>query len=208
MCKVVASLPLPRSWRQPVRVLFLCALVLAGVVTRADSARYEIDPEHVTVAFLVDHLGYAKVLGRFREVTGAYRFDDETGELSDVLVTVDTATVFTDHERRDEHLRSKDFLDAPKFPTMTFTGTKVERAGENIYRVTGNLKLLGVTLPLTLTASWNKSARHPIELWKYVMGVSARGSLKRSEFGMTYAVANGWVGDTVEILIEFEARRR
>ena len=204
----VISLPLQRSWRQPVGALVLCASVLTWGVAMADAARYEIDPEHVTVAFLVDHLGYAKVLGRFREVEGAYRFDEETGELSDVLVTIDTATVFTDHKRRDEHLRSKDFLDARKFPTMTFTGTKVDRVGENVYQVTGNLELLGVTLPLTLTATWNKSARHPIELWKYVMGVSARGSLKRSEFGMTYAVANGWVGNTVEILIEFEARRR
>ena len=84
--------------------------MIATFAARAEPSRYEIDPDHLTVSFLVEHLGYAKVLGLFREASGSYRFDEQTGELSDVLIVVDTDSVFTDQERRDAHLRSGDFV--------------------------------------------------------------------------------------------------
>jgi polyisoprenoid-binding protein YceI len=156
----------------------------------------------------VEHIGYAKVLGFFREGGGSYRFDEQTGALSDVVIEVETESVFTSHDRRDQHLRSADFLDTRRFPTMTFTTTSARRTGEQTFEVEGSLEMLGVSGPLTLSASWNKSAEYPIGDRQYVMGVSARGTLQRSDFGMTYGVENGWVGDTVEIIIEFEACRR
>ncbi len=189
-------------------VCVLCGLVLTELSARAEPAQYEIDPDHLTVSFLVEHLGYAKVLGLFREASGSYRFDEQTGVVSDVLIVVDTDSVFTDHERRDQHLRSRDFLHTRRFPAMTFTAATARRTGERTFEVEGSLKLLGVTRPLVLSASWNKSAAYPIGAGQYVMGVSARGSLQRSDYGMNYGVANGWVGDTVEIVLEFEARRR
>jgi polyisoprenoid-binding protein YceI len=105
-------------------------------------------------------------------------------------------------------LRSDDFLDANAFPQMRFTAVTARRTGERTYEVAGELELRGQSRPLTLIATWNKSEAYPFGGSPYVMGVSARGTLKRSAFGMSYAVDNGWVGDDVEIIVEFEARRR
>lgn len=183
--------------------LLLCAARPAW----SEPARYEIDPEHLTIAFLVEHIGYAKTLGAFREASGVFTFDDATGVLAEVRVVVATASVDTAHEARDRHLTSGDFLDSAAHPEMIFTATGAERAGERTFTIRGELALLGMRKPLTLEATWNKSAPYPIGPRTEVIGVSARGRLARSEFGMSYGVDNGLVGDDVEIIIELEARR-
>jgi polyisoprenoid-binding protein YceI len=177
----------------------------------AQTARYELDPDHTTVAFLVDHIGYAKVLGMFRSARGSYRFDEATATLSEVRIEVETASVFSNQRKRDDHLKGPDFLNSSEFPRMVFTATGAKRTGDKTFDITGQLELLGKSQPLTLQATWNKSAESPLggPLGKpYVMGVSARGSFKRSAYGMNYAVANGWVGDEVPLIIEFEAVRK
>lgn len=179
----------------------------------AEPKSYVIDPAHLSVGFLVSHIGYANTLGLFRNAEGEFTFDETTGDLSDLRVVVDTASVFTNHDERDAHLRGEDFLDTENHPTMTFTADSAQRTGEHTFEVTGELTLLGQTHPLTLEVVWNKSADYPFrpglfQSRPYVLGASARGSLKRSDYGMTYAVADGLVGDTVEILIEFEAKRQ
>jgi polyisoprenoid-binding protein YceI len=184
--------------------LTLIALPVSGL---AQPARYVIDPEHVTVGFRVHHLGFANVVGFFRDVEGSYVFDEETGALSDVDIRVATQSVYSNHDERDEHVRGRDFLDSRRFPDMHFSAVSVERLDERKFAVTGQLELLGVTKPLRLEAIWNKSGPYPIGRGIYAMGVSASGALRRSEFGMSYAVDNGWVGDEVEIFVEFEARR-
>ena len=186
---------------------------LAPLSIQAEPARYEIDPEHLSIGFLVDHIGYARTLGMFRKAEGAFSFDEETGELTNLKVVVDTASVFSNHKKRDEHLRSADFLNSKEFPEMVFTAQSARRTGEKTFVIPGQLELLGKTRPMTLEATWNKSAEYPIGSGllggkPYVMGVSAQGRILRSEFGMSYAVDNGWVGDEVEFIIEFEARRQ
>jgi polyisoprenoid-binding protein YceI len=190
-------------------------LVMMGAspVLRAEPARYELDPEHLSIGFLVDHIGYGKVLGMFRKARGSYRFDESTGELTQLQVAIDTASVFSNHQKRDEHLRSADFLNSKEFPEMVFTASSATRKADRRYVIEGQLELLGRKLPVALEATWNKSGEYPFGGGvfggkPYVMGVSARGRFKRSDFGMTYAVANGWVGDEVELIIEFEARRQ
>lgn len=180
----------------------------AALPALAQGARYEIDPDHLTLAFLVDHIGYAKVLGQFRTARGSYQFDEASGTLGAVRIEVDTDSVNSQHSGRDRHLRGADFLNASTFPRMVFTAPGGKRLAERQYEISGELELLGRRQPLTLTATWNKSAPSPIAKTRYVMGVSARGSLQRSAFGMDYAVANGWVGDEVQLLIEFEAIRQ
>ena len=191
--------------------LVLCAHLLAAMPAQAQAARYELDPDHTTVAFLVDHIGYAKVLGMFRSARGSYRFDEATATLSDVRIEVETASVFSNQRKRDDHLKGPDFLNSGEFPRMVFTAASAKRTGDRTFEVAGQLELLGKSQPLTLQATWNKSAESPMggPLRKpYVMGVSARGSFKRSAYGMNYAVANGWVGDEVPLIIEFEAVRQ
>jgi polyisoprenoid-binding protein YceI len=188
--------------------ILLATLLLVASSGRAagDPVRYELDAEHTTVAFLVEHIGYAKTLGQFRGTSGGFTFDAESGDLTAVRIVVETATVDTHHEARDRHLKSADFLDSGRHPTMTFTASGAEPSGERTFTVAGELALLGRTRPLTLEATLNKIAPYPIGDRAQVVGISARGSLKRSEFGMTYGVADGLVGDEVELIIEIEAR--
>jgi polyisoprenoid-binding protein YceI len=190
--------------------IFLTAVSVAGAFTFAAAAepeRYELDAAHTTVAFLVEHVGYAKTLGQFLRVSGGYTFDADSGALSALRVVAATDSIDTHHEARDRHLRSGDFLDTGSHPEMTFTATGARKTGERSFAVAGELTLLGTTRPLTLEATLNKSAPYPMGDRAQVMGVSARGTLKRSDFGMTYGVADNLVGDEVEIVIEFEARR-
>ena len=186
------------------------ALVLGVALPQAEARPYEyrIDPEHAAIGFLISHIGFAKTLGQFTEVEGSFVFDEEARSLSDVRVVVDTASVFTNHERRDEHVRNADFLDVDKHPTMTFVMTDYQAETQTTGKVTGDLTLLGVTRPLTLDVTLNKTGRYPFGARNYVVGVSARGSLNRSDFGMTYGVANGLVGDEVELILELEAIRQ
>lgn len=174
----------------------------------AESAKYEIDPEHFSVGFLVDHVGYAKTLGMFLKAEGSFTFDEDTLALSDVRIVVDTDSVFTNHERRDKHLRSADFLNSREFPEMVFEGRSSEQIGPRTGTLTGDLTLLGQAKPLTLDIVWNKSGVYPFGHKKPTVGISARGSFKRSSYDMNYAVANGWVGDDIELIIEFEAIRQ
>jgi polyisoprenoid-binding protein YceI len=188
--------------------LLLAACFVASAAAHAQPARYEIDPEHFSVGFLVDHIGYAKVLGLFQKAGGSFTFDEKAGTLSDVRIAIDSASVFTGHRKRDDHLRGTDFLNAVEFPQIVFKGASAKRAGERTFVVEGQLEMLGKTQPVTVNVTWNKSAQYELPGVKaYVMGASGRGSFKRSAFGMSYAVANGWVGDTVELILEFEARR-
>jgi len=192
----------------PVRTLCAAFLVaLVAVSARAEPARYELDPEHLTAAFLVDHIGYAKVLGLFRAARGTYSFDEATAALSQVRIEIDTQSVFSNYAKRDQHLKSADFLNSAEFPRMVFTAANAKRTGERTFDIPGQLELLGRSQPLTLSATWNKSGTSPIDK-NYIMGVSARGSFKRSAYGMRYGVDNGWVGDEVALIIEFEARRK
>ena len=130
--------------------------------------------------------------------------------MSDVRIEVDTASVFTNHRKRDDHLKGPDFLNSGEFPKMIFTAATAQRSGERNFEIAGNLELLGKSLPMTLQATMNKLAQYELGTFRkpYVMGVSARGSFKRSPYGMSYGLDNGWVGDEVEMIIEFEAHRR
>ena len=189
------------------RYAVLLASVALSCSGYAESNRYEIDPQHLTVGFLVEHVGFAKVFGMFREAAGGFTFDEETGELSDVRVVVQTKSIFTAVEDRDRHLRSGDFLDVENFPEMIFEaerGTLDGRKGE----LEGRLTILGVSRPLKLSVTWNKSGESPLPGNPYVAGMSARGSFLRSDYGMTYGVADGLVGDDVELIIELEAHRQ
>ncbi len=191
----------------------IAALSLTGIATTgraaAEPAAYEIDPNHFAIGFLVRHIGYADTLGMFLEADGSFVFDEAARTVSDIEVTVEADSVFTNHDKRDDHLRGGDFLDADDHEVIRFVGREAKATGENTGLVTGDLTLLGVTKPLTLEVTLNKIGPYPFgEGPPYVIGISARGTVKRSEFGMMYAVENGWVGDEVDLTIEFEAIRQ
>ena len=184
-----------------------CVALASAAPAAAKPEKYEIDPPHFSVGFLVEHVGMAKIMGMFLKAKGSFTFDEVSKTVSDIRVVVDTRSVFTNHEKRDDHLRSPDFLNSSEFPEMVFVATGGEPMGDRKDKIHGTLELLGVTRPVTLDVTWNKSGTHPVYK-TYATGISARGTFRRSEFGMSYAVANGWVGDEVELILEFEAIRQ
>jgi polyisoprenoid-binding protein YceI len=173
----------------------------------ADAALYEIDKSHFSIVFNADHIGYGATWGMFLDGAGSFMFDEDARTLSDLKVTIDANSVFTNHERRDGHLRSADFLDAESNPEITFTMTDAVAESETAGKVMGDLTLRGVTKPVTLDVTLNKIGAYPFGD-NYVVGVTAETTLKRSDWGMTYAVENGLVGDEVPIVIELEAIRQ
>jgi len=118
--------------------------------------------------------------------------------------TIDPAHT-TVAEARDKHVRNKDFLDVKAYPEMSFTASTatIDEAGAG--EINGELTLLGQTLPLSLSVQLNKAENYPFGHKRFTLGVSATGSLKRSEYGMDYGVANALVGDEVQLIIETEA---
>ncbi len=173
----------------------------------AEKHCYELDPAHTLVGFLVAHVGYAKTFGQFEDVEGSFCFDEQTLTLSNVRVVVNAESVQTLNRARDRHLRSDDFLNTGDYSEIEFIGLSSKQTGDRTGSVTGNITLLGQTRPLTLDVTWNKSGEYPFGDQHYAMGIAAKGNLNRSDFGMTYGVADGLVGDQVEIIIEFEAVR-
>ena len=186
----------------------LLAALAAPVPAAAEPAQFTLDPEHTSITFFTHHIGYADIAGMFLESEGSFTYDEGTRELSDLEVVVQSESVFTNHEERDGHLRGPDFLNAREFPEMTFVGRSAEPLSENTGRITGDLTLLGETRPVTFEARLNKAGRYPFGDEHYAIGIDATGSIRRSDFGMTYAVENGWVGDEIRIVLGFEAKRQ
>jgi polyisoprenoid-binding protein YceI len=185
----------------------IVALGLAPGTAKADMATYAIDPAHVTVAFTIMHAGYAKTLGRFAEVEGSFAYNEETQELGDLSVTIQTASVQTWNEARDEHVRSDDFLAAEAHPQITFVATQATPTSDTTGTVTGDLTIRGVTQPVTLDVTKNLMADYPCCHGKETIGISATTTILRSDFGSTYALPV-FVGDEVDIILEFEAIRQ
>jgi len=185
-----------------VSVALLSALVLPGAAL-ADT--YEMDTSHTHAGFKISHLGFSETYGNFRDVTGTLKLNADKPEDAKLNVTIKTASIDSGFDARDEHLRKDDFLNVEKFPTMTFTSTKVERTSDTTADVMGDLTLLGVTKPLTLKVTLNKIGENPMNK-KATAGFSATGSLKRSDFGLTtYLPA---IGDEVTLLISSEFIRK
>ena len=128
--------------------------------------------------------------------------------VSDIAVTIGAVSVDTQHEERDKHLRAQDFLWVEHIRGSLFTGTSAEQTGPRTGKITGDLTIRGVTKPVTLDVVWNKSGQYTFGDMHYATGVSARAKIKRSDFGMTYALEGGMVGDEVEIILEFEGIRQ
>jgi len=185
--------------------LGLCA---AAAVGPAPAAEFDVDDAHTDVVFSLDHLGYSRIFGSFEAVDGRFTFDPDAPENASVSLTIQAASVDTDHAKRDEHLRSPDFLNARAFPEITFESRTVEVTGENTAKVTGDLTLHGQTHPVTLDVTFNKMAPHPLPQYDDVLtaGFSARGTIRRSRWGVGKFVPA--VGDEMKLYIEVEGHAR
>ena len=183
--------------------------ILFPLTVWASEDEYIIDKSHFSIGFLVEHVGYAKTLGMFRDIDGSYIHDVKNKMINDINIVINTDSVFTNDEKRDEHLKSPDFLHVDKYPEMVFKATDIKINNDETI-INGNLTLLGITRPLVLTGKINKIGKYPFGgiIKPYVMGISAKGTIKRSDHAMMYAIKDNLVGDEIELIIEFEARRQ
>ena len=191
------------------RHILIFILFSSSTTILAEDDLYILDETHLSIGFLVDHAGYARTLGMFTEARGSFKYNEESSTVSDVEIIIDTNSVFTNHDKRDSHLKSPDFLNVQKYPTMTFKAD-MNNLKSNPGKIKGDLTLLGITKPLILNTKINKIDTYPFRVGlskPMVMGVSATASFKRSDFGMNYALKKNLVGDQIDLIIEFEARQ-
>ena len=191
------------------RTLFIALIGLLVTVSSAPAAAtsWKIDPDHAQVGFKVRHLMVSNVRGNFDKVAGTVQIDEADISRSTVNVTIDTSSVNTGIARRDEHLRSADFFDVARFPTMTFVSRKVAKAGPGNLQVTGDLTIHGVTRPVVLNVDGpTAEIKDPWGMTR--RGVSAGARIDRKDFGLVWnkvLEAGGVaVGDDVEIHLEVE----
>jgi polyisoprenoid-binding protein YceI len=174
--------------------------------TAAQTTPWDIDPAHSAAHFSVRHLMVSTVRGQFRKVAGTVALDEVDLTRSRIEVEIDAASVSTGDDKRDAHLRSSDFFDVEKFPTLTFRSTRIERAGEG-FTVVGDLTLHGFSRPVTLAVD-AISAPMKNPYGKRVRGVSATGKLNRKDWdlGWNAALEAGGVlvGDEVKLQIDAE----
>ncbi|GAB7126498.1 YceI family protein [Silvimonas sp. JCM 19000] len=186
--------------------LKLAAVLLAGLASAAFAAptTLVVDGSHSQPYFEVSHFGYSIQRGTFAKVDGTIVIDAEkkTGSAD---ITIDANSLDTHWAARDKHLKSPDFFNVEKFPTMTFKATSFKFDGDKLTSVDGNFTLLGVTKPLTLSVSQFRCGDHPM-LKKFVCGAEASGTIKRSDFGMTTFVPA--ISDEVHLVIPVEAAKQ
>jgi polyisoprenoid-binding protein YceI len=183
-------------------------LVMAAVLPAAAAAQpttYKVDPTHSSVGFSIRHF-ISDVPGRFKDFSGTVVYDAGTPAASSVQFSIKAASIATDNDARDNHLKSPDFFDAAKYPTLEFASTKVVSAGANQLSVTGNLTIKGVTKSITI----------PVK----VGGVMKQGESQKAGFSTTFTInrqdynvawnkvvegGGAMLGDDVEITIRIEA---
>jgi polyisoprenoid-binding protein YceI len=178
-------------------------------------AKWTFEPGHTAAEFSARHMMVTYVRGHFKDVHGSLNFDSKKPAASSVEVTIDARKIWTGEPARDEHLRSADFLDAEKFPEITFRGHQVVVIGEVDYRATGQLTIRGKTNPVELDVHY--LGQWPTPWWedgvdkgpKTRAGFVAKTSINRQDFGVSWndTMDRGGivVSNTVEITIDAEA---
>jgi len=183
------------------------SLALAGVAHADEhSGTYAFDNKdtHQFITFKISHLGYSWLYGRFNDFDGQFEYDADNPENSSVSVTVDTASIDSNHAERDKHLRSEDFLYVSEFPEATFKSTRVVVDEEGEADIIGDLTLRGVTREITLDA---EMVGHGEDPWGgYRMGFEAETELRLKDFDIPMDL--GPASETVELEISVEGIRQ
>lgn len=182
--------------------LFLAfLLVSAGLFAQTT---WTADPYHSKLGFTVTHLGIADVPGHFNAYDVSIVSANEDFSDAVIELTVQTNSIDTRVEPRDEHLKSADFFDVEKHPTMTFKSTSITKSGENTYTLNGDLTLLGVSKPVAMTMSYRGTTENPNADGAPVAGIQITGKIKRSDFGLGSGFPAPMISDEVEIKADGE----
>ena len=189
----------------------ISTIIALALPAFAFASTWTIDPEHSNVGFKVRHLMVSNVKGSFDKHTGTVEINDKDITKSKVEVSIDTNSINTNVQKRDEHLRSADFFDVAKYPTMTFVSKKVAKAGKGNLKITGDLTLHGVTRQVVLDVEpISKESKDP---WGNIRrGTAATTKIDRKDFGLTWnkglETGGVLVGDEITITLEIEMIRK
>ena len=179
-------------------------LLCSGLLQAADTYKMDTEGSHAFIQFKIQHLGYSWLLGRFNTFEGEFVLDEANVQNSKVNVTIDVASVDSNHGERDKHLRGKDFFDVSKYPKASFVSTKIEKTGDKTAKITGDFTLKGVTKPVTLDAVYVGGGKDP---WGgYRQGFEATTQLRLKDFGIDYNL--GPASEVVDIYISVEGIRQ
>jgi len=190
-------------FKTAMRLILTAAWLGAALPARAEL--YNFDKLHTQILFFVNHLGFSTTSGRFLKFDGGFDFEKSDFSHSRVNVIIEAASIEMDNDRWNTNLRGKDFLNVTKFPAITFRSTKITTTGEKTFDVLGDLTILDATHPVVLHVRFNKAGAQ-LATGDFIAGFSATTSLKRSQWGMKYAIP--FIGDDVDIRIEVEGRFR
>lgn len=203
----------------PAALLLASAGLLAGLghapaapaSERTAAPSYQADPVHSSVIFNIRHSGVTSFYGRFNDFSGAFTFDPASAASGSFEFEVKTESVDTHNQKRDDHLRSADFFNARQFPAITFKSTGIEPAGDNTFKLTGDLTLQGETRPVTADLEWLGTGTGPTG--GTIGAFEAHFEIKRSDFGMTKYLAPdnsdaGGLGNTVKLIVSIEAAKK
>lgn len=178
--------------------------------TAATGTKWSIDPAHTSVTFGVRHMMVSTVRGEFQKVTGTVTWDPAQPDATTIEASLDVASINTREAQRDAHLKSADFLDVEKYPTIEFRSRGIGRSMAGGVEIVGELTIHGTTRVITLQVE-GPTPEYKNPWGQTVMGASAKTTIKRSEFGMTWNTvleAGGLlVGDDISIQLDVELRR-
>ena len=186
--------------------LLIVAVFAAMPMSVSAAESFTIDPLHTFPNFTINHLGFSTMHGRFGKTTGTLTVD-QANKTGSVNVVIDAASVDTGYDKRDDHLRSPDFLNVVEFPEITYKSTKVVINDDKSAVVDGNLTIAGVTKPVRLDVKSMNCGIHPMDpkKEKFVCGFDAETKIKRSDFGVKFALPA--VGDEMRLVFGVEAIR-
>jgi polyisoprenoid-binding protein YceI len=187
----------------------LSCLVLSGAahaqvsqdLSKVQAGRYALDTSHANILFEVDHLGFSGYIGRFNKFDGFLTFDPKSKAMGAVDITIDAASIDTNHDELEGKLRGVDVFNVAKFPTIRFVGSRIDSVVGNKGKLHGDLTMMGVTKQVSMDVTFNGVGPNPY-LKKDTLGFAASGLIKRSEWGL-----NSWlpfIGDDVILTVRAE----
>ncbi|MBT6324978.1 MAG: polyisoprenoid-binding protein [Bdellovibrionales bacterium] len=189
-----------------IKSLILLTSVILGGYAFADN--YKLDESHTHIGFKIRHLAFANVRGKFDKFQGTGKYDEKTGKLSDLKVTIQAESIDTNEPDRDKHLRSADFFDVAKFKELKFESTNIKFKGKKPSQITGKLTIHGITKSITLDVEeWGGKAE---DAWgNQRIAFEATGKIDRRDFGLTWnkglkKVAGLTVGNDVTFILEIQ----
>lgn len=192
-------------------VFFLVALfIFAGSNDAFAQSAWTIDGSHSDVSFSVSHLVVSEATGKFKKFNGELKAKSDDFTDADIAFTIDAASINTEDEKRDAHLKSPDFFDVAKYPTITFKSKSFKKVDGNRYKLVGDLTMHGVTKSVELDAVFKGTVKSP---WGQTVGAfKLSGSINRADFGLTWNKTldnNGLlVGETVNITANIEVVKK